>query len=285
MDSIKVGAMVGSHLTNFTEFYKNYVDSDYNYDINLKIEDLNALYRDSIIQRAVKMICDDVCSMNYYMMKRVWFNTNDENIKKELDNLFVDLNLNELVFRITKKIIMFGNAFLRIYYNEGYRGIVNVELENDITRYIPFEINNSLLFWYDRLTNTKLEPFEVLCFKNLDYNESRYYVDNFKVFDSNNKSVVFKNTFVYGSGLFDSVLRVWKQIKLIEDSFIMLRVERGEKLRIIKVRVPKNATPSQIEQKINKITNAFGRNEIFNVSQPTFRDTKFKSSLNLNLLV
>ena len=214
-------------------------------DYVAKFKDFESMLSDPIIQNALEFICDDVTAFSPITKKRIWATAEDQRINDLLDSFIKEQNVNKRIWDDTYKLCLYGNLMFRLRYkNSDFTGgIDSVEYESNTFRYIPIEINNVLVGWIDSLYDVILEPFEVVHFKIGNFRTERvvddkYYTIKAKFNFGNRKGEEeLKNNFVMGSSIFENVRRIWRQIKLIEDNLMLVRLDRSALIRIFKVAV------------------------------------------------
>lgn len=209
-----------------------------------RIQDFCLMYKDPIVFSALEMMVDDSLCFSPITQKRVWPALKNKKHNKIIEELFDDLDINEKSWEHVARLAMFGNCPIRLYYlNDDFSGgITNIEIEDDMFRYIPIEINGVLIKYIDKYTDSLLEPFQVLFAKiNIvnDYN----IVNNYYNIDIQRKSVIendkgnrVKQTFKYGTSMFENSRRLWRQLKLLEDNLILTRLDRAPVIRFFKVK-------------------------------------------------
>lgn len=213
-------------------------------DIISKISDFNSMVKDPILARALKQITNDTTQYSPITKKRAWCVSEDTDLTNIADLFFDEMNVNEKCWYSTNRTAKYGTCFVRLTYaNSDFTGgIISVEFEDDILRYIPIELNGVLVKWIDKYSNSLLEPFEVYAFRVNMSNDYRY-VDNYYSLNlttstnstSTGSDQKIKNTFIYGCGFFENCRRIWKQRLLAEDSIMMSRLENSPRLILFKI--------------------------------------------------
>jgi hypothetical protein len=219
-------------------YYDNYINSNNN--VVSKMNDFLLMMEDPIISNALEIHVDDACQYSPITRKRVWPSLKKKNQNKMVQDLFDDQNIDEDSWEHLNRLGMFGNCILRLRYkNPDFSGgVENIEIEEDIFRYIPIELNGILVKYIDKYTDELLEPFEVV-FGKINILARCTIMNNFynlNIQQKQNQKFVIKNTFKYGTGLFENSRRIWKQIKLLEDNLILARLDRTPTIRIFKVK-------------------------------------------------
>lgn len=222
-----------------SNFYYKYLGKGTSDVIN-RIDEYRLMYKDPICFNALELMIDDATQYSPMTQKRVWPAIKGKESNNLIDELFSNLNIDEECWYHGIRLGTFGNCPIRIYYKDNKDfsgGISSIDIEENIFRYIPIEINGTLIKWIDRLTDKLLEPFEVVFGKINMLSDYNYLDYDYNISFKNNKEEDYiRYTFKYGTSLFENVRRVWRQLKLLEDSLILSRLDRAPSLRIYKVR-------------------------------------------------
>ena len=242
--------------TFLRNFYYKYIGIDEN-DIITKAGDFQAMFRDPILSNALGLIVDDAIAMSGNTGKRIWSVADDESTQKNNDELFNLLGIQEKIEFIATKLGLLGNCPVRIYYQNEEQtaegswdvsgGISYIEIEENIYRYIPIEIQGVLVKYYDRYRNQILEPFQVKFFKLNSVVDYQVFDNYYNISLNSINYNLSRNTFRYGTSLFENVRRLWRQLKLLEDNMILTRMERSGKVRIFKVGVNADSKPQDVQ--------------------------------------
>ena len=227
-------------ISNLSNFYKRTLGDDDN--ILEKIDDLALMHNDPIIFNALEMFVDDSLTFSPITQKRIWPAIKNKKQQKIIEQLFADLNIDEDSWGHMARLAMYGNCPIRIYYkNDDFSGgISSIEIEEDLFRYLPIEVNGVLVKWIDKYTDKYLEPFEIIFGRINIVNKfniiDNYYSVSFNSNRSRESGELIKNTFRYGTSLFENSRRIWRQLRLLEDNMILTRLNRTPIVRIYKVR-------------------------------------------------
>ncbi len=176
-------------------------------------------------------------------------NSDDENIKKILYNLFYDvLNIEFNLWAWIRGMNKYGDYYLDLDIQEGV-GIVNaspisayeVEREEGFNPENPFEVRfkmtnfggGSTGFNYQKSQN---DPKNYIPF---------YRIAHFRLFSDT-------NFLPYGRSLLEPARKSWKQLTLMEDAMLIHRIMRAPEKRIFKVDVG-NIPPTEVDQHMRNI--------------------------------
>jgi len=241
-------SLLNSNKYNFfisNEFVSRYYNKFLNTNDGLKnkIYDYEAMYKDPILSMAFEFIIDDSTQYSMITKKRIWGISNDSLFVDIINNLFSSINIQSKIWFLMALVGLYGNCFIRIYYkNEDFSGGISfIEIERDMFRYIPIEVNGEIIKFIDRYTNEILEAFEVIVIKINMLNDYRlindFYDIEINVNNFSGKKMTKRNSFEYGTSFFENCRRVWKQRLLAEDSLMLARLENSPKLKLYKVNV------------------------------------------------
>ena len=219
--------------TNSTNTY----NPNYNY-FSSKTElytDYEVMDQDSIIASALDIYADEtVMKDDFGDVLRI--NSNNENIKKILNNLFYDiLNVEFNLWPWVRNMCKYGDLYLKLDIQEEI-GIVNVVPLSayEIIREEGLDPTNPYHVQFKQLGggNITFENYEIAHFRNLT--------------DS--------NFLPYGKSMIEPARKVWKQLTLMEDAMLIHRIMRAPEKRIFKIDVG-NIPPAEVDNYMQRIIN------------------------------
>ena len=219
--------------TNSTNTY----NPNYNY-FSSKTElytDYEVMDQDSIIASALDIYADEtVMKDDFGDVLRI--NSNNENIKKILHNLFYDiLNVEFNLWPWVRNMCKYGDLYLKLDIQEEI-GIVNVVPLSayEVVREEGLDPNNPYHVQFKQLGggNITFENYEIAHFRNLT--------------DS--------NFLPYGKSMIEPARKVWKQLTLMEDAMLIHRIMRAPEKRIFKIDVG-NIPPAEVDNYMQRIIN------------------------------
>jgi hypothetical protein len=196
--------------------------------------DYDVMDMDPIIASALDIYSDE-CLVPSEYGNVLTIRSQNENIKKILDNLFNDiLNIEFNLWSWTRNMCKYGDFFLRLEISPEY----GVYLVHPIS---PYEI-------------TRVEGSDP---KNLNYVKYQHdglgggmEYENFEI--AHFRLLSDSNFLPYGKSMVEPARRVWKQLSLMEDAMLIHRIMRAPEKRIFKVDVG-NLPPSEIDGAMQKI--------------------------------
>ena len=196
--------------------------------------DYDVMDQDPILASALDIYADESLVPSEFG-KVLTIKSNNENIKKILDNLFYDiLNIEFNLWSWTRNMCKYGDFFLRMEISPEY-GVFLVQPISpyEITRVEGSDPNNVnyVKYQHDGLGGgMEYESFEIAHFRLIS--------------DS--------NFLPYGKSMIEPARRVWKQLSLMEDAMLIHRIMRAPEKRIFKIDVG-NIPPSEIDAAMAKI--------------------------------
>jgi len=194
----------------------------------------NTMDMDPILSSALDIYADE-CLTKSELGKVLTVSSDDENIKKILENLFYDiLNVEFNLWSWTRNMVKYGDFFLLMEISPEY-GVYNVHPLSayEVTRVEGTDENNRAYtkFQHDGSRGgQEYENFEVAHFRLLS--------------DS--------NFLPYGKSMLEGARRVWKQLSLMEDAMLIHRIMRAPEKRIFKIDVG-NIAPSEVDGHMEKL--------------------------------
>ena len=220
-------------------------NNQFNYHSN-KLElytDYEAMDKDSIIASVLDIYSDE-CTLKNDMGDVLRIKSNDENIKKILQNLFYDvLNIEFNLWSWIRGMNKYGDYFLHLDIEEGV-GIVNaspmsayeIEREEGFNPENPYEVRFKL--------GAAGAAHGVASSRPDDYFEF-YQIAHFRL-------MADTNFLPYGRSLLEGARKTWKQLTLMEDAMMIHRIMRAPEKRIFKIDVG-NIPPSEVDNHMRSI--------------------------------
>ena len=215
-------------------------------------KDYEGMDSDAIISSALDIYADESTMKSEYG-DVLEINTDNENIKQILHNLFYDiLNIEFNLWPWVRNMCKYGDFFLQLQIDEKY-GITNViplsvydvsrleGLDPENPEYIKYLIESATTEHRYKAetssTRTELENYEVAHFRLLS--------------DS--------NYLPYGKSQIEGARKIYKQLTLMEDAMLIHRIMRAPEKRIFKLdigNIPPAEVDNYMQQVINKMKKA-----------------------------
>ena len=196
--------------------------------------DYDVMDMDPIIASALDIYSDE-CLVPSEYGKVLTIKSNNENIKKILENLFYDiLNVEFNMWSWTRNMCKYGDFFLRLEISPEY----GVFLVHPIS---PYEL-------------TRIEGSDP---KNLNYVKYQHdgmgggmEYENFEI--AHFRLLSDSNFLPYGKSMIEPARRVWKQLSLMEDAMLIHRIMRAPEKRMFYIDVG-NIAPNEVDAAMQKI--------------------------------
>ena len=215
-------------------------------------KDYESMDSDAIISSALDIYADESTMKSEYG-DVLEINTDNENIKQILHNLFYDiLNIEFNLWPWVRNMCKYGDFFLQLQIDEKY-GITNVVplsvydvsrlegLDPENPEYIKYLVESATTEHRYKAetssTRTELENYEVAHFRLLS--------------DS--------NYLPYGKSQIEGARKIYKQLTLMEDAMLIHRIMRAPEKRIFKLdigNIPPAEVDNYMQQVINKMKKA-----------------------------
>ncbi|HEC64803.1 MAG TPA: hypothetical protein ENI23_05895, partial [bacterium] len=245
------GDAIASRLIQNTDIQKLFRDVvTVNYDQMSVFTDYESMLEDPIISGALEMYCDDAFQYSRLSKNIVWATSKYDNITKELEEFFNDIKLNEKIWDWGFDIVFKGTKFLKPIYADPDAGGGIISIDDDIPLHeiIPLEMNGELI-GYTNVQGTELkDPWDYIIGK-LQSIPRRIirHAQSLRVTYHDVEKKEYKNTFKMGTSMIEPARRMWKQLRLIESTLILARLERSPTQRIFKINVGDNEAKDSID--------------------------------------
>jgi hypothetical protein len=225
----------------FIRLHKNYeynaadMSMAYQYNRHRLFRDYDAMDADSIIASALDIMADESTTKNEFGQV-LMIESNDEDIKERLHNLFYDvMNIEFNLWPWTRNLVKYGDQFLALEIAKDL-GIINVHPQSV---YYTERIDG-----YDPL-NPSIVKFKV---ENDPLGKMEY--DNFEM--AHFRLLADTNFLPYGKSMLENARRIWKQLTLMEDAMLIHRIMRAPEKRVFKIDIG-GINPTEIDNYMRKI--------------------------------
>ncbi len=196
--------------------------------------DYDVMDMDPIIASALDIYSDE-CLVPSEFGKVLTIRSNNENIKKILENLFYDiLNVEFNMWSWTRNMCKYGDFFLRMEISPEY----GVYLVHPIS---PYEIT--------RIEGSDPQNINYVKYQHDGMGGGMEY-ENFEI--AHFRLLSDSNFLPYGKSMIEPARRVWKQLSLMEDAMLIHRIMRAPEKRIFSIDVG-NIPPADIDAAMQKI--------------------------------
>jgi hypothetical protein len=219
--------------------------------------DYEAMDTDAICSSTLDVVSDEATLKND-MGEVLQIKSSDEDIQKILYNLFYDvLNIEFNLASWVRNMTKYGDFFLKLDIAEGY-GVYNVIPYSAyvISREENFDRDNPNAVRFRYNPEGIVDGYEGSGYQsvNLVDNYNAIYFDNYEIAHFRLLSDV--NYLPYGRSYLEPGRKVWKQLMLMEDAFMIHRIVRAPEKRVFYINVgniPPNEIETFMQQTINKM--------------------------------
>jgi hypothetical protein len=210
-----------------------------------------------IIAAALDLWADDATQMSLEDSESFYIDCENREVRETLEDMFFhQLHIDDKLWEIVRTFAKYGDYFIRVVGdNDGVKycdyslspdRVVRIDFKGAIAKFIVDE-------------QLQLNPWDIVHFKMPggvlfpkvgDYQEAR------SLDDLNN----YENAYTYGRSPLYNARRTWKQLNLIEDSLVLLRLSRSLKRNIFMVNTTGLAEP-KVREMVDTIANLLKRNK------------------------
>ena len=215
-------------------------------------KDYEAMDSDAIISSALDIYADESTMKSEYG-DVLEINTDNENIKQILHNLFYDiLNIEFNLWPWIRNMCKYGDFFLKLEIDDKY-GITNVVPLSvyDVSRLEGLDPENPEYVKYLIEATTSEHRYKSEKSSTRDELEN-YEVAHFRLLSDS-------NYLPYGKSQIEGGRKIYKQLTLMEDAMLIHRIMRAPEKRIFKLdigNIPPAEVDNYMQQVINKMKKA-----------------------------
>lgn len=238
-----------SLIDRFTRLHKAGSRLQYNPTLNyqtLRLQlysDYEAMDTDAFVAPALDVIVEDTCGKGENGEVLSIKSTND-NVQRILYGLFYNvLNIEFNLPMWTRSLLKYGDFYLKIDMAEKY-GVYNVSPLSvyDIIREEGKDPHNPQYVCF------RVDPTALAGGNAAQYDKQKF--ENFEV--AHFRLIADTNYLPYGRSHLEPARKIWKQMILLEDAFLLHRVTRAADKRIFYVNVG-NIPPNEVEDYMQRI--------------------------------
>jgi len=199
--------------------------------------DYDTMDMDPILSSALDIYADECLTQNE-MGFVLDIKSDDENIKKILENLFYDiLNIEFNMWSWTRNMCKYGDFYLKLHISPEY----GVYLVEPLSAYNVARVENS-----DPM-NKNYVKYQINFEAGVQEDLENYQMAHFRLISDS-------NFMPYGKSMLEGARRVWKQLSLMEDAMLIHRVMRAPEKRVFKIDVG-NIPPAEVDNYMEKLMN------------------------------
>ena len=256
-DTEQIQSMTKSHLVDrFSKLHSglDLINSGYSTFAQLQaarlglFKDYESMEADSIIASALDIYADE-CTMKNPYGQVLEINTDNENIKKILHNLFYDImNIEFNLWPWTRNLVKYGDFFLYLDVEDKY-GITNVVPVSayELVRSEGEDPDNPYYTKFYMEAVEKQHPYFARSTQGKKIEFENFQIAHFRLASDS-------NLMPYGKSILESGRKVWKQLILMEDAMLIHRIMRAPEKRIFKVDIG-NIPPNEVDNYMQRIIN------------------------------
>jgi len=209
--------------------------------------DYEAMDHDPIIAAALDIISDETTIRNEYG-DVLNINSNNENIRRVLQNLFYDvLNIEFNLSTWIRNMCKYGDFYLKMEVSEKY-GVYNV-IPLSVYEVVREEGTDPSNPSYTRFT---LDPNGLASGATNTIRRDQFTLENYEV--AHFRLLTDSNYLPYGRSYLEPARKVFKQLMLMEDAMLIHRIMRAPEKRVFYINVGA-IPPDQVEQFMGETVN------------------------------
>lgn len=221
-----------------------------------RYKDYEDMILDATLAAAIELMVDDACQFNRERSASVWVKSDDEQIRRALEELFDIIQLEEKLFDWAYNMAMYGDFFLQVEGQEG-RGILLTQDDWHPADVQRLDVNGALIGFRTPRTFVETtqvsaagvigdsdfhDPWEFVHFRIQASQRRRREVERERMapmirFEKDK----YRLTTRYGVSVVEAVRRIYKQLAMVEQSMIISRMTRAILKYIYKVQCGKDA--------------------------------------------
>ena len=209
--------------------------------------DYEAMDHDPIIAAALDIVSDETTCRNEYGQV-LNINSNDENIRKVLHNLFYDvLNIEFNLSTWVRNMCKYGDFYLKLEVSEKF-GVYNV-IPLSVYEVVREEGTDPENPSYTRFT---MDPNGLASGATNTIRRDKFQLENYEV--AHFRLLTDSNYLPYGRAYLEPARKVFKQLMLMEDAMLIHRIMRAPEKRTFYINVGA-IPPEQVEQFMKETVN------------------------------
>jgi len=255
-------------------FYGTMTSVDH--DRKIRYLDYESMLSDGIAGGALELLVEDSAIYSKLHRATMWLETNVKDYKREWDRFINIINLEDNLIDWTWQTALYGDMFIKLYGEPG-KGITGYDDQHHPEDVYRFDVNGKLLGFALLETagfsgaigaDNLLEPWEVVHFRLLGPRRKYRLLDREKIFGAlklDEKGHPLRLTTKYGISFFEAARKIFKQLKLSQDSIIMARLARAPFIRVFYVNVG-NANTTEATDMLNDYEETFKKSKSINFS-------------------
>jgi hypothetical protein len=231
-------------------------------DRKRRYEEYNLMDQDAMISGAMDVYADEACSMNIEEGTVVQVYSENETVQEEVEDLFYKtLLLDEQVWGLVRDLCKHGDAPFEIVLNHDEDGVAKL-IPIPIDGFIRIEEDKVLKGFEWRFQESLTDPSSSMIASNAGTQMEPIKYEPFQVahFSVRTNDPRYAP---YGMSILEGARKIWKQLKIMEDSLIINRLVRAPERRIFYIDVG-NMGPAEIKGFINQLKQDYAKKQFYN---------------------
>ena len=234
-----------------------------NLDRRRRYEEYNLMDADAEVSAALSIWADEATCMDVATHEVLKIKTDNEKVKTEVERLFFEtLQIEEQLWGLTRDLCKFGDAPFEIVLDEKKQNIVKL-VPIPIDGFFRIEEDSVLKRFEFRLIDSLTEAGQT--FQVADGSSDATRPITYEPFQVAHWSIKTNDPRYrpYGFSILEAARKVWKQLKILEESLIINRLTRAPERRIFYVDIG-NLSPAESSEYLNKIKQEYTKKKFFN---------------------
>lgn len=224
-----------------------------------RYKDYEDMLLEPTLQGAVEIMVDDACHHSREHNATVWVTADDIVIRKAIEELFDNIQVEERIFDWAFNMTLYGDFFLKL---NGRQGVGIGFLEDD---YHPADVQrmdiNGVLVGFvtpkteylntnqatpNRDSMEMYDPWEWVHFRIQGGQRRRRTIERLRMNPTQRyQKLEDRLTTRYGVSTVEPARRIYKQLQMVEQSLIIARLHRSQQRYIYKVKTGEASTPKE----------------------------------------
>lgn len=206
-----------------------------------------------LVSSVLDLYAEESTQPDYDKQRRVWIESNKSTMVKQGDLCLTNLQIEDRVTGIARRIAKYGDEFRRHIYEAG-KGVlgwrsVNAgdvsRIEDRYARLVGFKEDGKT---YRQKSRTESWPWDYTHFRLLGKDKDD----------------------LYGTSMLEAMFRPWRQLALTEDAMLMYRLRRAPDRNAVFVNVG-TMDPTEAAQWLNTYRKRFRKNEFVDPASSNYR--------------
>jgi hypothetical protein len=230
-------------------------------DRRRRYEEYNLMDQDAMISGSLDIYADEACSMNIEDSTVIQIHSENEEVQNEIDELFYEtLLIDEQIWGLTRDLCKHGDAPFEVVLNTDEDGVAKL-VPIPIDGFIRIEEDKVLKGFEWRFQESLTDPSSSMIASNAATQMEPIKYEPFQVAHFSIRTNDPRYT-PYGISILEGARKIWKQLKIMEDSLIINRLVRAPERRIFYIDVG-NMGPAEIKGFVNQLKQDYAKKKFF----------------------